>query len=109
MFYNHTLEIPTRGDFIADGKYTFEIGGKNKAYHQISGVEYSFVAADDIEFGFQNKIPLWLFGFLHWLDQPLDSAQGATIPKTFDRLQTIKAVEKDFPLPILRILSDLIG
>ncbi|MFP4287933.1 MAG: ATP-binding protein, partial [Bacteroidales bacterium] len=65
MFYNHTLEIPTRGDFIADGKYTFEIGGKNKTYHQISGLENSFLAADDIEFGFQNKIPLWLFGFLY--------------------------------------------
>ncbi len=25
----------------------------------------SFVVADDIETGFQNKIPLWLFGFLY--------------------------------------------
>jgi hypothetical protein len=25
----------------------------------------SFVAADDIEIGFGNKIPLWLFGFLY--------------------------------------------
>lgn len=25
----------------------------------------SFIAADEIETGFGNKIPLWLFGFLY--------------------------------------------
>ena len=28
-------------------------------------IENSFVAADEIEVGFGNKIPLWLFGFLY--------------------------------------------
>ncbi len=45
--------------------YTFEIGGKGKGFRQISGVENSFVVADDIEVGLKNKIPLWMFGFMY--------------------------------------------
>ena len=48
-----------------DEKYTFGIGGKNKSFKQIKDIENSFVVADDIEIGFGNKIPLWLFGFLY--------------------------------------------
>jgi hypothetical protein len=50
---------------LVDGKYLVEIGGKQKGNKQIYGIENSFVAADDIEYGFDNKIPLWLFGFLY--------------------------------------------
>jgi len=32
---------------------------------QIADIPESFVAADDIEIGTGNKIPLWLFGFLY--------------------------------------------
>ena len=53
------------GDFLVNEKYTFEIGGKNKSFKQIQNLENSFVVADDIEIGFGNKIPLWLFGFLY--------------------------------------------
>jgi predicted AAA+ superfamily ATPase len=53
------------GDFSVDEKYIFEIGGKNKSFKQIKDIENSFVAADDLEIGFGNKIPLWLFGFLY--------------------------------------------
>jgi len=42
-----------------------EIGDKNKSFKQIKNIKNSFVVADDIEIGFQNKIPLWLFGFLY--------------------------------------------
>jgi hypothetical protein len=35
-----------------------------KWFRQSSEVDKSFVVADDIETGFQNKIPLLLFGFL---------------------------------------------
>ena len=59
------VELSGKVDFIVDSKYTFEIGGKNKGFQQISGLENSFVVADDIEVGFKNKIPLWLFGFLY--------------------------------------------
>jgi predicted AAA+ superfamily ATPase len=52
-----------KGDFLVDEKYTFEVGGKNKRFEQIKGIENSYVVADGIEVGFNNKIPLWLFGF----------------------------------------------
>ncbi len=65
MLFSHTIEIPKKGDFLVDDKYLFEIGGKNKSYKQIKDVPNSFVAADDIEIGSGNKIPLWLFGFLY--------------------------------------------
>ena len=48
-------------DFIENDLYSFEIGGKDKYAKQIDGIENTFIAADDIECGFQNKIPLWLF------------------------------------------------
>ena len=36
---------------------------KRKSHKQITGIENSFVAADNIEYAWENKIPLWLFGF----------------------------------------------
>jgi predicted AAA+ superfamily ATPase len=61
----HNLSIPNSGDFIIDDKYTIEVGGKNKKYNQIKDIDNSFIVADDLEIGFGNKIPLWLFGFLY--------------------------------------------
>jgi len=61
----HKIEIPLKGDFIIDSKFLFEIGGANKTYHQIANQENSYIVADDIEYGFGNKIPIWLFGFLY--------------------------------------------
>jgi predicted AAA+ superfamily ATPase len=61
----HKVHYVNNGDFLVDEKYTVEIGGKNKSFKQIKDVENSFVVADDIEVGFGNKIPLWLFGFLY--------------------------------------------
>jgi len=59
------VELSGRGDFVVNGKYTFEIGGKGKDFKQINDVENSYVVADDIEVGFKNKLPLWLFGFMY--------------------------------------------
>ncbi len=62
----HKVNVPkNNGDFLIDEKYLFEIGGKNKTRKQITGETNAFIAADDIEIGFGNKIPLWLFGFLY--------------------------------------------
>lgn len=61
----HDASYPNIGDFLVDDKYTFEIGGKNKSFEQIKNIDNSFVVADNIESGFKNKIPLWLFGFLY--------------------------------------------
>lgn len=60
-----TVELSGKGDFIVKGRYTFELGGKGKGFKQIGGVADSFIVADDIEVGFKNKLPLWLFGFLY--------------------------------------------
>lgn len=61
----HTLSLPDKGDVLVDSNYLFEIGGKNKTKKQIAHLESAFVVNDDIEIGFQNSIPLWLFGFLY--------------------------------------------
>ncbi len=62
---SHTLTYSEKADFLVDNKYTFEIGGKDKTKKQIEHIENAFIAADNIEFGYENKIPLWLFGFLY--------------------------------------------
>jgi len=62
---DHTIHYSKVGDFLVDENYTFEIGGKDKSFKQIKDLKNSFVVADDIEVGFDNKIPLYLFGFLY--------------------------------------------
>ena len=61
----HKLTFPKQGDFLIDDKYLIEIGGKRKNDKQIEGISDGYVAADDIEYGYDNKVPLWLFGFLY--------------------------------------------
>lgn len=61
----HEVTYPAKGDFLVDNKYLFEVGGRNKGFNQIKDIENSFVACDDTEIGYGNKIPLWLFGFLY--------------------------------------------
>ena len=61
----HRLSMPVQGDLVADGRWLFEVGGKNKGFSQIKGVEDSYVVSDDIDIGHGNKIPLWLFGLLY--------------------------------------------
>ena len=61
----HKVNTVKNGDFTIDENIIFEVGGKNKSNSQIKNVENAYIAADDIETGFENKIPLWLFGFLY--------------------------------------------
>lgn len=61
----HTVTFPKFGDFMVDKQYIFEIGGPNKTSKQIKGVPNSYIAADQIKFGTDKTIPLWLFGFLY--------------------------------------------
>ena len=70
FFYNQLSRVckvnyPTKGDFLVNEKYLFEVGGAGKSFEQIKDVENSFLAIDGVEFGRGNKIPLWLFGFLY--------------------------------------------
>ncbi|MBQ0021478.1 MAG: ATP-binding protein [Bacteroidales bacterium] len=53
------------GDFRIDNHYVIEVGGAEKGFGQIEGIEHSYVAADDIESALDRKIPLWAFGFLY--------------------------------------------
>ena len=63
--YGHTIEFVKTGDFMVDGKYVFEVGGRRKTGKQIHGISDAYIVADDLEIGSANKIPLWLFGFLY--------------------------------------------
>ena len=62
---SHSTQYPKQGDLLVDSKYLFEIGGKGKKFTQIKDIPNSFVAADEIEIGFGNKIPLWVFGMMY--------------------------------------------
>ncbi len=63
----HTVEYAgyKKGDFRVDGDIVIEVGGQDKGFSQIAGQDKAYVAADDIEFAFVRKIPLWAFGFLY--------------------------------------------
>jgi uncharacterized protein len=65
FFYNQvgyklTVNSSTEADFLINNKYHFRVDGlETKSENGI------FAAADMIEVGSSNKIPLWLFGFLY--------------------------------------------
>ena len=58
----HTISGAKKGDFLVDDRFTFEIGGMNKTFKQIKELPESYIAKDEIETGYGNTIPLWLFG-----------------------------------------------
>jgi predicted AAA+ superfamily ATPase len=60
---DHSVVFPEIGDFLASGKHLIEVGGKRKTRKNVPSGGY--IAADDIEFGYGSRIPLWLFGFLY--------------------------------------------
>lgn len=70
FFLNHlqnaAIEVfySQNGDFIVGGNI-FEIGGKNKKQKQIKNEKNGYIVADGILTGFNNKIPLYLFGLLY--------------------------------------------
>jgi len=61
----HRVTLPKSGDFLVNNRFTFEIGGTGKTKRQIKDIPESFVVQDNIETGFAQTIPLWLFGFLY--------------------------------------------
>lgn len=58
------VELSSVADFVI-GKYTFEVGGKNKTQKQIEGIENAYLVKDDIKYGYKNIIPLWAFGLTY--------------------------------------------
>ena len=70
FFYNQMKTVSKvisggKPDFKINNKYSIEIGGKNKGHEQITGIQNAYLALDNLEYGYMNKIPLWLFGFLY--------------------------------------------
>lgn len=61
----HDVTIPSQGDFLVDGKYVIEVGGRNKNTIQINGISNAWLALDGIEIGFKKTIPLYMFGMLY--------------------------------------------
>lgn len=61
MQVNQQVYASKAADFIIDGK-TFEVGGKSKGKKQLAEAKEGFVVKDDIEYGYDNIIPLWHFG-----------------------------------------------
>lgn len=62
---SNNVSFSVQSDFLVNDKYTFEVGGKNKKRNQIKDIENSFIIADDIEYGTERRIPIWLLGFLY--------------------------------------------
>ena len=50
-----------KGDFNINN-LTFEVGGKSKTQEQIKDLKNAYIVKDDIEYGYQNVLPLWAFG-----------------------------------------------
>lgn len=61
----HDVKMAPAGDFLIDGKYTVEVGGKSKKFAQIADLPDSYIAADGIETAFGNRLPLWTLGMLY--------------------------------------------
>lgn len=64
MRVGHFITSSPVSDFEINGK-TFEVGGKNKTQRQLRQATEGYVVKDDIEYAFQNIIPLWMFGFVY--------------------------------------------
>ena len=62
---NNIVTLPDVGDFLINTTYLIEIGGAHKTNKQIANHNQAYIAMDEIEQGFANKIPLWLFGFMY--------------------------------------------
>lgn len=65
LLHSHKVDFSEESDFFVDSKYTFEVGGKNKKRRQIQEIPDSYIIADDIEFGTDRQIPIWLLGFMY--------------------------------------------
>jgi len=65
LLHAHRVEYAPLGDFLVDGRYTIEVGGSNKDGKQIANIADAYIASDNIESAYGNKIPLWAFGCLY--------------------------------------------
>lgn len=64
MRVNYDVRSSKDSDFCIND-LTFELGGRNKQSKQISNIENAYIVKDEIEYGYQNTIPLWAFGLTY--------------------------------------------
>jgi hypothetical protein len=70
-FFHNQLRVVSKvasaakGDFTVNDKYVFEVGGSGKRFSQIADIPNSYLAVDETEVGWGNRIPLWMFGLLY--------------------------------------------
>lgn len=63
---SHSVEYgKTQGDFLIDGKYIIEVGGKDKTFDQIANLPNSYIMADNMESPIGKKLPLWIAGLMY--------------------------------------------
>jgi len=70
FFYNqlrvtNKVTSAAKGDFTVNDKYIFEVGGSKKNFSQIADIPNSYLAVDETEIGWNNRIPMWMFGLLY--------------------------------------------
>ena len=59
--YQHQIKSSEKADFKVNSEFHFSVGGK----YTLPKEQGYYAAADMIELGNENTIPLWLFGFLY--------------------------------------------
>ena len=63
---SHSVEYgKANGDFLIDGKITFEVGGQGKTFDQIANLPDSYILADMMEYPIGKKLPLWIVGMIY--------------------------------------------
>ena len=59
---------PQHGDFLLDGlrkeSWLLEVGGAGKSKAQLKSASRGVIVRDNVEFGGDGIVPLWLFGFI---------------------------------------------
>lgn len=65
LLTDHQVHYHHQGDFLVDEKIILEVGGRSKDTRQIKDLQNAYLVVDDIESGYDNVIPLWLFGFMY--------------------------------------------
>ena len=115
FFFNQTrflCSVTTSpvSDFLIDGKYTFEVGGKKKRQRQLQSIENGYVVKDDIETGYGNIIPLWMFGMLYRSSPCPDIYHVSSmypprivLPSSIYRPHIVSVL---FPLPEARMIGE---
>jgi uncharacterized protein len=61
----HKVSTPAKGDLLLDSKYTIEIGGPNKRFHQIADMANPVLIQDGVTLAGNGTLPMWMLGLLH--------------------------------------------